>query len=79
MVALPLLGSAVLLFGGRRTDRWGPLAATLLSWASFVVGVLVILQLPGYAGDDRALQLPLWDWVAAGNLEVSAGLLMDPL
>ena len=79
MIALPLLGAAVLLFGGRRTDGWGPLAATVLSWASFVVGVLVLLQLRGLAADERALQLPLWDWVAAGNLEVSAGLLMDPL
>ena len=31
MVALPLLGAAVLLLGGRATDRWGPLLATVLS------------------------------------------------
>ena len=53
MIALPLLGAAVLLFGGRRTDSWGPVAATALSWASFVVGVLVILQLRGMAADER--------------------------
>ena len=38
LVALPLLGAAILLLGGRRTDRFGPLLATGLSWASFVVG-----------------------------------------
>jgi NADH-quinone oxidoreductase subunit L len=79
MIALPLLGAAVLLFGGRRTDAWGPVAATALSWASFVVGALVILQMSGLADDERALQLTMWDWVSAGDLEVSAGLLMDPL
>ena len=79
MVALPLLGAAVLLFGGRRTNGWGPLLATALSWASFVVGVLVIVQLLGYAPDDRARQLTLWDWSSVGELEIHAGLLMDPL
>ncbi|MFK5635049.1 NADH-quinone oxidoreductase subunit L [Ornithinimicrobium sp. LYQ103] len=79
MIALPLLGAALLLLGGRRTDGWGPLLATVLSWASFVVGVLVILQLRGLAPEDRALQLPLWEWVSAGDFSVTAGLLLDPL
>ena len=79
MIALPLLGAALLLFGGRRTDAWGPLVATLLSWASFVVGLLVIVQLRGLPADERALHLPLWDWVAAGSLDVGVGILMDPL
>ena len=79
MIALPLLGAAVLLLGGRRTDGWGPLVATLLSWGSFVVGVLVILQLRGLAPEERALQLPLWEWVSAGSFSLTAGLLLDPL
>ena len=79
MVALPLLGAAVLLLGGRATDRWGPLLATVLSWSAFVVGVLVIVQMLGLDPADRALQLPLWEWVAAGSFSLTAGLLMDPL
>jgi hypothetical protein len=35
LVALPLLGAAILLFGGRRTDRFGPALATGLSWTGF--------------------------------------------
>ena len=35
LIALPLLGAAVLLLGGRRTDKFGPLLATALSWGSF--------------------------------------------
>jgi hypothetical protein len=38
LVALPLLGAAILLLGGHRTDKWGPLFATGMSWAAFVVG-----------------------------------------
>ena len=49
LIALPMLGAAVLLLGGRRTDRFGPLLATALSWGSFVVGLVVLLQLVGLA------------------------------
>lgn len=79
MIALPLAGAALLLVGGRRTNSFGPALATGLSWASFGVGVGVVAQLAGRAADDRALQLPLWDWVSVGDLSLHAGLLMDPL
>ncbi|MGO0575329.1 NADH-quinone oxidoreductase subunit L [Ornithinimicrobium panacihumi] len=79
MIALPLLGAAILLFGGRVTNSWGPLLATVLSWGSFLVGVLVIVQLLGYGAEERARQLTLWDWSSVGDLDIHAGLLMDPL
>ena len=79
MIALPLLGAALLLVGGRATNSFGPLLATLLSWNSFVIGLLVIVQMTGYAAGDRALQLTLWEWAAAGDFTLNLGLLMDPL
>jgi len=79
LIALPLLGAALLLVGGRATDSFGPLLATLLSWGSFVVGALIVLQLSGLGADERAMSVPLWDWVTAGDLSVHAGLLIDPL
>ena len=45
LVALPLLGAAILLLGGRRTDKFGPLLAVGMSWASFVVGLAFMVQL----------------------------------
>ena len=33
LVALPLAGAALLLLGGRATDSFGPILATVLSWA----------------------------------------------
>jgi len=46
LVALPLLGAGVLLVGGRRTDRWGHWLGVGLSWAAFVWGALLFLELP---------------------------------
>ncbi len=79
LIALPLVGAAVLLLGGRRTDRMGPLLATGLSWGSFVVGLVVFLQLLGLPTEERAQQLTLWNWVPAGAFQLDVGLLMDPL
>ncbi len=64
MIALPLAGAAILLLGGRATDKWGPLLATALSWGSFVVGVGVILQL---AGPARRGALPVRPAVGVGG------------
>jgi len=79
LVALPMLGAAVLLVGGRRTDRWGPLFATAMSWASFLVGLVVLLGMLGRGGADRAAHLRLFSWVPAGQFNLDAGMLLDPL
>ena len=36
LIALPLAGAAVLLLGGRRTDRWGHLLGTATVVVAFV-------------------------------------------
>ncbi len=79
LVALPLLGAAVLLLGGRRTDRWGHWLAVALSWASFVLGALVFVALLGHPAQERVRDLHLFSWVPAGSFQVDAGLRLDPL
>ncbi|GAA3691330.1 NADH dehydrogenase subunit L [Yimella lutea] len=79
MIALPLLGAAVLLLGGRKLDKIGPLLATVLSWASFGVGLAVLLGMLGKDSHDRAAHLKLFSWIDAGALNVDFGLLMDQL
>ncbi|MDN5765668.1 MAG: NADH-quinone oxidoreductase subunit L [Humibacillus sp.] len=79
LVALPLLGAAVLMIGGRRTEKFGPLLATALSWGAFVVGAIVYISMLGRPTGDRPVNLYLFDWVAAGSFKVSAGMLLDQL
>jgi NADH-quinone oxidoreductase subunit L len=79
MIALPLLGAAVLLIGGKATNSFGPVLAVLLSWASFAVGLGIVIQLAGMGEEERSLSVQLWDWVSAGDLSVNVGLLLDPL
>jgi NADH-quinone oxidoreductase subunit L len=79
LVALPLLGAAVLLLGGRRTDRWGHWLGVATSWAAFVWGALLFLDLRGLQPAARARDLHLFDWVPAGGFQLKAGMLLDPL
>ncbi|MFQ1001828.1 NADH-quinone oxidoreductase subunit L [Modestobacter sp. SSW1-42] len=77
LIALPLAGAAVLLLGGRRTDRWGHLLATGTVAAAFVLAVLCTVQLAGL--DERSVSVDLFTFISTGDLDVQAGLLLDPL
>jgi NADH-quinone oxidoreductase subunit L len=77
LIALPLAGAAVLLLGGRRTDRWGHLLGTATVVAAFVIALLCTLQLAGL--DERSVNVDLYTFIASGSLDVRAGLLYDPL
>jgi NADH-quinone oxidoreductase subunit L len=77
LIALPLAGAAVLLLGGRRTDRWGHLLGTATVVAAFVLAVLCTVRLAGL--EERSADVDLFTFISAGELDVRAGLLFDPL
>ncbi|PZU41060.1 MAG: NADH-quinone oxidoreductase subunit L, partial [Arsenicicoccus sp.] len=77
LIALPLAGAAVLLLGGRRTDRWGHLLGTATVVTAFVLAVACTVQLAGL--DERAADVELFTFISTGELDVTAGLLYDPL
>ncbi|KGN42946.1 NADH-quinone oxidoreductase subunit L [Knoellia aerolata] len=79
LVGLPLLGAALLLVGGRVTNAWGHLLATALSWASFVLGFLIVLAMAGRGTEERAAHVGGWNWVPAGQFQLETGLLIDQL
>ncbi|GAA6524914.1 NADH-quinone oxidoreductase subunit L [Intrasporangium sp. DVR] len=79
LIALPMLGAAVLLLGGRRTNGFGPVLATALSWGSFVVGALIFLQMLGQDPEARHSSVRLFEFVTAGSFSVDAALLVDQL
>jgi len=79
LIALPLAGAALLLLGGRRTDKWGHLLATALSASSFGVGMYQLTQMLGRSTEERPVSQKLFDWINVGAFNVDAGLLLDQL
>ncbi|WP_154792868.1 NADH-quinone oxidoreductase subunit L [Occultella kanbiaonis] len=79
LIAIPLVSSAVLLLLGRASDAWGHWLGVLASAASAVLAIVILVQLLGLGADDRVANVHLFDWITAGDLTVSAGLLVDPL
>ena len=79
VIALPALGAAVLLLGGRRTDRWGHLLATAAVACSFVISLVLFIALLGRDEGARSIGQHLWTWFEAGQYDVSFGLLYDQL
>ena len=79
LIALPLAGSAILLLGGRRTDKWGHLLATLMSASSFAVGLYQLFLMIDRAPESRPVSQKLFEWISVGSFNVDAGLLLDQL
>jgi NADH-quinone oxidoreductase subunit L len=79
LIALPLGGAAALLLGGRRTDEWGHLLATVLAGLSFVVALASFAKLLSYDAGARSVMQHLFTYVPAGGLKVQADLFLDPL
>ncbi len=77
LLLLPSLGAAVLLLGGRRTDRWGHLLGTAVVGIDFVLGLGYFFALRGL--QERSVTLHLFSWIPVERLQVDAGLLFDPL
>src|SRR6476661_2713945 len=79
LIALPLAGAAILLLGGRRTNRWGHLLGTAMSVGAFVVGAAIFVQMLGRDAEDRAVINHLYTFIQSGRLDVQASLLVDQL
>ncbi|WP_184790085.1 NADH-quinone oxidoreductase subunit L [Phytomonospora endophytica] len=80
LVAIPALSATVLLLLGRRADKWGHWLGVASVLASFVLGVTYFLQLRGIDGTgNKSLSVDLFEFIHIGDLNVSVGLLFDPL
>ncbi|MDF1606103.1 NADH-quinone oxidoreductase subunit L [Nocardioides sp. YIM 152315] len=79
VVALPLAGAAILLIGGKYTDRWGHLLGAALPIGSFALSLAMFVSLLGREEDDRQVVQELYTWFQTGHLDVGMDLLYDPL
>ncbi len=79
VIALPLLGAAVLLLCGKRGNRLGHWLGTLLALGSFAVGVALFAAMLGKDGAERSIDQHLWNWVPAADFQAEVGLHLDQL
>jgi NADH-quinone oxidoreductase subunit L len=77
LLVFPLFGAAVLLVGGRRTDRWGHLLGVAMPVAAFGYGVIAFFSLLGDA--QREQDQHLYSYIPVGRLQIDVSLLIDPL
>src|SRR6202045_693348 len=79
LLAFPVFGAAVLLLGGRRTNKWGHVLGVLMSLASLVYGLIAFFTLLGQSGAARSQDLHMYSWIPVNGFQADIGLLIDPL
>ncbi|GAA1975323.1 NADH-quinone oxidoreductase subunit L [Isoptericola halotolerans] len=79
LVATPLIGAALLLLVGRRSDRWGHWLGVLASTATFVIGLVILLDMLAADPDQRVGVHTVASWIDVGPLQVDVGFQVDPL
>ena len=79
MIAIPLAVAAILLLGGKATNSWGHLLGVAGGLGSFVLAVLLFVQMLGVDAAQRAVHVPIFDWISVGAVDLKADLLVDQL
>ncbi|WP_096290925.1 NADH-quinone oxidoreductase subunit L [Mycobacterium ahvazicum] len=79
LVALPLAGAAILLFGGRRTDAWGHWLGVLAALGAFGGGATLLSELLGRDSEHRAIHQTVFTWIPVDQFQVDFGLQIDQL
>ncbi len=79
LIAIPAASAAVLLLVGRRGDRWGHFLGAAAPLASFAIGVCYFAQLLQAGEGERAVSVPLYDFISSGRWQIGVGLLVDQL
>jgi NADH-quinone oxidoreductase subunit L len=77
LVALPLISAAILLVGGKRTNKWGHLLGAGVPVVLFVYAVMLFFSVKGET--NRLVDVHLFSWIPVGSFNVEAGMLLDPL
>ncbi|MCP9210136.1 NADH-quinone oxidoreductase subunit L [Streptomyces cucumeris] len=79
LVAVPLLGAALLLCGGRRLDGKGHYIGTVLAASSFAIGAVLFADMLGRGEHDRALHSHVFSWIPVGGFHADVAFQLDQL
>src|SRR5262249_21733390 len=63
LLAFPLAGAAILLLGGKRTNRWGHVVGVVMPLAAFGYAVVAFIAMLGYPANQRSRVLTLFTWI----------------
>jgi len=79
LLAFPLVGAAILLLGGKRTNSWGHLVGAAMPVLAFAYAVAAFVQMLGYPAAQRSRDLVLYQFINVGRFQVPMGLRLDQL
>ena len=79
IIALPLAGAAILLLGGKRTNKWGHWLAIAMVWAAFALGTAMFFTMLGEPEESRGVQQTLYTWINSGSFSATVGFQLDQL
>ncbi|MGH3416484.1 MAG: NADH-quinone oxidoreductase subunit L, partial [Actinocrinis sp.] len=79
VVVLPMIGAAILLVGGKRTNRWGHLLGCAAALGSFALGAVLFFSLLGKSGAARSYDQHVYTWVPVPGFSADAGFHLDQL
>jgi NADH-quinone oxidoreductase subunit L len=77
LVAIPAISAAILLLGGKRADKRGPLLGAAVPVVLFVYGVMLFFSVKSES--NREVSQHLFSWIPVASFQVDAGILLDPL
>lgn len=79
LIAIPFASALLLLVLNKYTDSFGHWLGVLASLASFVLGLLMFIELLGRAEAERSVTHTLFTWIHAGSYTVDMAFTFDPL
>src|ERR1039457_4834757 len=79
LLAFPLAGAVILLFGGKRTNTWGHLIGVAMPGTAFCYGVVAFISMLGYPASRRGRDITMFTWIDVGRFDVYIGVRLAAL
>lgn len=79
LIALPLAGAAILLFSGRKTNKWGPYLGVFTVFVDAVIAIWMLIAMMGNGAEQRTFSQNEFSWMFAGNFKVDMAFQLDQL
>jgi NADH-quinone oxidoreductase subunit L len=79
LIAIPALSATFLLLSGKVSDSWGHFLGALAPIVSFVLGLVLFIDLLGRPEEQRSVAVQLYSFIPTGGWDVNVGLQVDQL